>query len=75
MDTIRKTSSVIVILLGSYRALIGSVLLVFHSYNVKQMEIEFVDNEITSFGGLAILKQLPTNSGFIKKLESLPLPG
>lgn len=38
------------------------------------MEIEFVDNEITSFGGLVILKQLLTNSGFIKELENLPLP-
>ena len=38
------------------------------------MEIEFVDNEITSFGGLVILKQLLTNSGFINKIESLPLP-
>ncbi|MFA5657627.1 MAG: IS1380 family transposase [Dysgonamonadaceae bacterium] len=38
------------------------------------MEIEFVDKEITSFGGIAILKQLLTSSGFIQKLESLPLP-
>lgn len=38
------------------------------------MELEFVDNEITAYGGLAILKQLLTQSGFIKKLEDLPLP-
>lgn len=38
------------------------------------MEIEFVDKEITAFGGLAILKKMMSTSGFIDVLESLPLP-
>jgi hypothetical protein len=28
------------------------------------MELEFVDNEITAYGGLAILKKMITNTGF-----------
>lgn len=38
------------------------------------MELEFVDNEITAYGGLAILKQMLIQSGFVNKLEQLPLP-
>lgn len=38
------------------------------------MELEFVDKEITAYGGLAILKQMMTQSGFLGKLEHLPLP-
>lgn len=38
------------------------------------MELEFIDEEITAYGGLAILKQMMTQSGFIDKLEHLPLP-
>jgi hypothetical protein len=38
------------------------------------MELEFVDKEITAYGGLAILKQMMTQSGFLDKLEHLPLP-
>lgn len=38
------------------------------------MELEFIDEEITAYGGLAILKQMMTKSGFIDKLEHLPLP-
>ena len=37
------------------------------------MELEFVDQEITAYGGLAILKQMLTQSGFVDKLEHLPL--
>jgi len=38
------------------------------------MELEFVDQGITAYGGLAILQQMLTKSGFIDKLEHLPLP-
>ena len=38
------------------------------------MELEFVDQEITAYGGLAVLKQMLTQSGFVEKLEHLPLP-
>jgi len=38
------------------------------------MELEFIDEEITAYGGLAILKQMIVRSGFIDKLEHLPLP-
>ena len=38
------------------------------------MKLEFVDKEITAYGGLAILKQMLIQSGFITKLEHLPLP-
>jgi len=38
------------------------------------LQLEFVDNEITAWGGLAILKNLIDQSGFQTKLEELPLP-
>ncbi|MDD4971512.1 MAG: hypothetical protein PHT07_18950 [Paludibacter sp.] len=38
------------------------------------MELEFVDQEITAYGGLAILQQMLTKSCFVNKLEHLPLP-
>lgn len=38
------------------------------------MELEFVDKEITTYGGLSILKQMMNKSGFLDKLEHLPLP-
>jgi hypothetical protein len=38
------------------------------------MELEFVDKEITAYGGLAILKQMLIQSGFVDKLGHLPLP-
>lgn len=38
------------------------------------MQLEFIDNEITAYGGLAILKQMLVKSGFVSKLEQLPLP-
>lgn len=38
------------------------------------MQIEFVDKEITAYGGLAILKKMMSTSGFIDVLERLPLP-
>jgi len=38
------------------------------------MEIEFVDKEITAWGGLAILKKLIDNTGFSEHLKKLPLP-
>lgn len=38
------------------------------------MELEFVDQEISAYGGLAILKQMLTQSGFVDKLYHLPLP-
>lgn len=38
------------------------------------MELEFVDREITAYGGLAILKKMINRSGFLQVLERLPLP-
>ena len=38
------------------------------------MELEFVDKEITAYGGLAILKKMITCTGFEQALGSLPLP-
>jgi hypothetical protein len=38
------------------------------------MELEFVDNEITAYGGLAILKKMIASTGFEQVLGSLPLP-
>jgi hypothetical protein len=37
-------------------------------------EIQFIDQEITSWGGISILKKLIDQSGFGSYLESLPLP-
>lgn len=38
------------------------------------MDLEFVDHEITAYGGLAILKKMINRSGFLQVLERLPLP-
>jgi hypothetical protein len=38
------------------------------------MELEFIDNEITAYGGLSILNQMLSKSGFVQELERLPLP-
>ena len=38
------------------------------------MEIEFVDNEITAYGGLAILKKMIASTGLEQVLGRLPLP-
>jgi len=38
------------------------------------MELEFVDNEITAYGGLSILKKMIASTGFEQTLEQLPLP-
>lgn len=41
---------------------------------MSNMEIEFIDKEISSWGGLGILKNLIDKSGFLQSLKSLPLP-
>jgi len=41
---------------------------------MSNMEIEFIDKEISSWGGLGILKNLIDKSGFLQLLKSLPLP-
>ena len=38
------------------------------------LQLQFVDTEITAWGGLAILKNLMDQSGFLSKLAELPLP-
>jgi len=38
------------------------------------MKLEFVDNEITAYGGLAILKKMIASTGFEQVLGRLPLP-
>jgi hypothetical protein len=37
-------------------------------------EIQFIDQEITSWGGVGILKKMIYQSGFLSYIESLPLP-
>ena len=37
-------------------------------------EIQFIDQELTSWGGVSILKKMIDQSGFASYLESLPLP-
>jgi len=37
-------------------------------------EIQFIDQELTSWGGVAILKKMIDQSGFLSYLGSLPLP-
>jgi hypothetical protein len=37
-------------------------------------EIQFIDQELTSWGGVSILKKMIDQSGFSSYLESLPLP-
>ena len=41
---------------------------------MSNMEIVFVDKEISSWGGLGILKNLIDKSGFLQSLKSLQLP-
>jgi hypothetical protein len=38
------------------------------------MKLEFVDNEITAYGGLALLKKMIGKTGFVQVFENLPLP-
>jgi hypothetical protein len=38
------------------------------------MELEFIDEEITSWGGLSILKKMIDKLNFVQLLDSLPLP-
>ena len=38
------------------------------------MELRFVDKEISSWGGLSILKKMLDGSGFLKLLSKVPLP-
>ena len=38
------------------------------------MEIQFIDDAISSFGGVAILKKMMDKLSFEKVLSSLPLP-
>lgn len=38
------------------------------------MKLEFIDKEITAYGGLSILKKMIDTTGFIQVLEGLPLP-
>jgi NADH:ubiquinone oxidoreductase subunit len=37
-------------------------------------EVQFIDHELTSWGGVAILKKMIDQSGFMSYLERLPLP-
>jgi hypothetical protein len=41
---------------------------------MSQIELRFTDQEISSWGGLSILKKMLDNSGFVNYLETLPLP-
>lgn len=41
---------------------------------MRTMEIDFIDKEITAYGGLAILKKMIASTGFEQILENLPLP-
>lgn len=41
---------------------------------MAQIELRFTDQEISSWGGLSILKKLLDNSGFVDYLNILPLP-
>jgi len=38
------------------------------------LELQFIDDEITAWGGIALLKNLMDRTGFVEMLESLPLP-
>lgn len=38
------------------------------------LELQFIDDEITAWGGIALLKNMIDKTGFEKMLESLPLP-
>ena len=41
---------------------------------MQKTVIEFIDKEITSWGGVSILKKMLDMSGFVSHLSSLPLP-
>ena len=41
---------------------------------METLQLKFVDKEISAWGGLAILKNLMDQSGFLSKLAELPLP-
>lgn len=41
---------------------------------MRQIEIKYIDKEITSWGGISILKKMLDQSGFINYLGQLPLP-
>jgi hypothetical protein len=41
---------------------------------MSTLQLEFVNDEITAWGGIAILKNLMDKTGFLEKLSSLPLP-
>jgi hypothetical protein len=41
---------------------------------MSKIELRFTDQEISSWGGLSILKKMLDNSGFVNYLETLPLP-
>jgi hypothetical protein len=40
----------------------------------KALELQFINDEITAWGGIALLKNLMDKTGFRELLESLPLP-
>jgi len=41
---------------------------------MSEMELQFIDDEITAWGGLAILKRMMDSSHFLDHLRTLPLP-
>jgi hypothetical protein len=41
---------------------------------MQKTEIRFIDSEITSWGGVSVLKKMLDQSGFVRYLEQLPLP-
>lgn len=41
---------------------------------MQEFKIEFIDNEISSCGGLTILKKMFETSGFEQLLSTLPMP-
>ena len=41
---------------------------------MREIKLDFIDKEITPWGGLSILKKLIDSSGFEQVLKSLPLP-
>lgn len=42
--------------------------------HVNDLTIKFIDDEVTAWGGLALLKKLMDKTGFKELLKSLPLP-
>ena len=41
---------------------------------MQRTEIQYIDQELTSWGGVSILKKMIDQSGFLSYLERLPLP-